>query len=227
MKENLTESAAARRNEYAGAEENASLQPANVAVKASDVLIGEAEVASNETDAASAASNEANPSQSFDALLKERGFRSEFDRRISRALETARGKWAQETGAKIEQARREAQQLALSDSRARAQAEYARREVELQARERLLTERELRADAARMLGERGLPPELAGAINYSGEESMKKSMEAAELAFRAAVQSGVEQRMRGSTPHIAHKGAEKEMGDAEYYRSRYLGSIDR
>lgn len=94
MKENLTESAAARRNEYAGAEENASLQPANVAVKASDVLIGEAEVASNETDAASAASNEANPSQSFDALLKERGFRSEFDRRISRALETARGKWA-------------------------------------------------------------------------------------------------------------------------------------
>jgi len=161
--------------------------------------------------------------QGFDELLKDRDFQSEFDRRISRALETARSKRAQETRQKIEQVRREEQQLARMSCDERFSQEYAQREAELAERESLLRARELRAEAAKMLNERGLPPELAGAINYSSEESMKNSMETAELAFRAAVQSGVEQRMRGSAPPIAHKGAGKEIGDAEYYRSRYPG----
>lgn len=170
-----------------------------------------------------ASAPEANPGQGFDELLREKDFQSEFDRRISRALETARSKWAQETRQKIEQARREEQQIARMSSDERISAEYAQREAELRERESLLIERELRADAVKMLNERGLPPELAGAINYSSEESMKNSMETAELAFRAAVQSGVEMRMRGTTPPAAHKGAGKEIGDAEYYRSRYPG----
>lgn len=176
----------------------------------------------------SAPETEANPAQGFDELLRDRDFQSEFDRRISRALETARSKWAQETRQKIEQARREEQQIARLSSDERVSAEYAQREAELAQRESLLFERELRADAAKMLNERGLPPELAGAINYSSEESMKNSMEAAELAFRAAVQSGVEQRMRGVTPPAAHKTAGKDVGDAEYYRSRYYtGALNR
>ena len=170
---------------------------------------------------------EANSGQGFDELLKDREFQSEFDRRISRALETARSKWAQETRQKIEQARREEQQLARMSNDERISQEYAQREAELNQRENLLIERELRAEAVKMLNERGLPPELAGAINYSSEEMMKNSMETAELAFRAAVQSGVEQRMRGNTPCAAHRGAGKEMGDAEYYRSRYSGPFNR
>ena len=165
--------------------------------------------------------------QGFDELLRDRDFQSEFDRRISRALETARGKWAQETRQKIEQARREEQQIARLNNDERISQEYAVREAELVKRENLLFERELRAEAVKMLNERGLPPELAGAINYSSEESMKNSMETAELAFRAAVQSGVEQRMRGSVPAAAHRVSGKEIGDAEYYRSRYPGPFNR
>lgn len=160
--------------------------------------------------------------QGFDELLKNREFQSEFDRRISRALDTARSKWMQETGRRIEQVRMEER----SSSDERISAEYAEREAELHRRENLLIERELRADAVKMLNERGLPPELIGAINLSGEENMKASMENAELAFRKAVQSGVEQRMRGSTPISANRTAGKDMGDAEYYRSRYPGTFN-
>ena len=164
-----------------------------------------------------AASNPETAVQGFDELLRDRDFQSEFDRRISRALDTARGKWAQETRQKIEQARREEQQLARISTDERFSQEYARREAELAQRESLLAERELRAEAVKMLNEKGLPPELAGAINYTSEENMKSSMETAELAFRAAVQSGVEQRMRGVTPHAAHRSAGKEMGDDSSY----------
>ena len=45
------------------------------------------------------------PAQDFDALLREKDFQSEFDRRVSRALEAARGRWAQETERKLEQAK--------------------------------------------------------------------------------------------------------------------------
>ena len=160
--------------------------------------------------------------QGFDELLKDREFQSEFDRRISRALETARSKWAQETRQKIEQARREEQQIARLSNDERISQEYAVREAELVKRENLLIERELRAEAVKMLNERGLPPELAGAINYSSEENMKTSMETAELAFRAAVQSGVEQRMRGSAPGAARRQETNEISDADYYRARAM-----
>ena len=43
----------------------------------------------------------ASPAQDFDALLREKDFQSEFDRRVSRALEAARGRWAQETERKL------------------------------------------------------------------------------------------------------------------------------
>ena len=43
-----------------------------------------------------AAESAARPEQGFDELLRNRDFQAEFDRRVSRALETARGKWAQD-----------------------------------------------------------------------------------------------------------------------------------
>ena len=166
------------------------------------------------------ASQEASPGQDFDALLRERDFQSEFDRRVSRALETARGKWAQETKQKIERARAEAERLARMSGEERMAHDFAQREAELSAREQSIVRRELRAEAARMLSERSLPPELADALNYESAEQVSLSMDAAEKAFRQAVQQGVEARMRGSVPTLARSGRSGDLSDEEYYRSR-------
>ena len=166
------------------------------------------------------ASGEANPAQSFDELLQNRDFQSEFDRRISRALETARGKWAQETERKIDRAREEAERLARMSGEERMAHDFAQREAALNDREQQIVRRELRAEAARMLSERSLPMELMDALNYESAEQVNLSMDAAEKAFRQAVQSGIEERMRAAAPSIARSGRSGDMSDDEYYRSR-------
>lgn len=165
---------------------------------------------------------EARPEQGFDELLKERDFQSEFDRRVSRALETARGKWAQETEKRIERARAEAEAMARMSGEERMAHDLARREAALNEREGAIARRELRAEAARMLSERSLPPELAEALNYESAERVAESLDAAERAFRAAVQNGVEMRMRGSLPSAGRSSRSGDMSDTEYYRT-YIG----
>ena len=155
--------------------------------------------------------------QGFDDLLRERDFQSEFDRRVTRALETARGKWAQETKRQVENARMEAE----SAARAAGEAEIRMREAELNARESGILQRELRADAARMLQERGLPNELLHALDLSSSERVQASMDAAETAFRRAVQTGVEARMRGVVPSGIHRATETSGSDEDYYRRHY------
>ena len=168
-----------------------------------------------------APAREASPAQDFDALLRERDFQSEFDRRISRALETARGKWAQETERRIEKARAEAEALARMSGEERMAHDFARREAALKEREGAIIRRELRADAAKMIAERSLPMELADALNYESAERVAESLDAAERAFRSAVQSGVELRLRGQPPAAARSRRSGEVSDAEYYRSHY------
>ena len=163
---------------------------------------------------------EANPQQGFDALLKQRDFQSEFDRRVSRALETARGKWAQETKQKIERACAEAERLARMSGEERMAHDFAQREAALNDREQKIVRRELRAEAARMLSERALPMELMEALNYESAEQVNLSMDAAEKAFKQAVQTGIEERMRASVPSIARSGRSGDISDDEYYRSR-------
>jgi len=157
---------------------------------------------------------------SFDELMQNREFQSEFDRRVSRALETARGKWAQETERKIERACAEAERLARMSGEERMAHDFAQREAELKDREARIARRELRAEAARMLSERSLPMELMEALNYESAEQVNLSMDAAEKAFRQAVQTGIEERMRSSVPSISRSGRSGDMSDDEYYRSR-------
>ena len=160
--------------------------------------------------------------QSFDLLLQNRDFQSEFDRRVSRALETARSKWAQETQRKLERVREEAERTARMSGEERMAHDFAQREAALNEREAGIARRELRAEAVKMLSERGLPVELAEALNYASAEQVNQSMDAAEKAFKQAVQLGVEARMRSGAPAMARSGRFGDISDEEYYRSRSL-----
>ena len=160
---------------------------------------------------------EANPAQDFDSLLRQREFQSEFDRRVSRALETARGKWAQETERRIRQAREDAEARARMTGEERMAHDFAQRQQQLDEREQALNRRELQAEGLRLLQQRGLPAQLSGAICYAGQEELLASIDAAEEAFRSAVQAGVEERLRGSTPGVVPRRVPEPETDADYY----------
>lgn len=50
--------------------------------------------------------------QTFDDLLKNKEHQAEFDRRVTKALETAKAKWQTEQDAAVEAAKTEAEKLA-------------------------------------------------------------------------------------------------------------------
>jgi hypothetical protein len=82
----------------------------------------------------------------------------------------------------------------------KAEHERQKREDDLAKREADLNRRELRATAAQTLSEKGLPTTLLDCLNYQDADNCSKSIETIETAFRAAVQRGVEERMKGTTP---------------------------
>ena len=56
------------------------------------------------------------------------------------------------------------------------------------------------AEAKNTLAEKKLPVGLAEVLNYADADSCSKSIAAVEKAFNEAVEAGVQERLKGSTP---------------------------
>jgi hypothetical protein len=136
----------------------------------------------------------------FDELLKDKAFQSEFDKRITKALDTAKAKWDTAAQEQIAKAKTEAEKLAKLSADEKMKYEQEKREADLVKREAELTRRELRAAALETLSEKGLPHELVDVIAFTDAEGTKASIEGVEKVFRAAVETGVNQRLQGDLP---------------------------
>ncbi len=117
------------------------------------------------------------------------------DKRVNQALETVRSKLQQEWSARLETEKTEAARLARMTESERFAALQQKKEAELQKREESLSRRELRSSAVEQLAQRGLPAELAAALDYTSGEACEASMETVEKAFRHAVQEGINARL--------------------------------
>ncbi len=125
------------------------------------------------------------PPKLSELLGKDPALQSQFDKMVAKSLETARGKWEREKSMSAEEL---AEQKAVERLR------------ELEKREQAVLNRELRAQALSLMGERGLPQELIAGVNLADEDTMKDSLEAVEDAFRRSLDMAVRERMRGTPP---------------------------
>lgn len=124
---------------------------------------------------------------------------SDLDAIITKRLERER----KEADARIKQAVTEAQKLAKMSADERLEHERAEREKELKNREAEITKRELRAEAKSQLSDKGLPVELAEVLPYTDAETTNQALEAVEKVFRAAVEKGINERLKGSAPKVS------------------------
>lgn len=134
--------------------------------------------------------------QSFDDLLQNKDYQAEFDRRVQKALGTAKEKWTALMDDKLS----EADKLAKMNKEEKAEYLRQKQEKELKEREAAITRRELMAEAKNTLAEKKLPVGLAEVLNYGDADSCSKSIEAVEKAFQEAVQAAVEEKLKGGTP---------------------------
>lgn len=158
--------------------------------------------------------------KTFDDILKEGNFQAEFDRRVQKALGTAKDKWSALMDDKLSEAEK------LSKMNKEEKAEYLRQkqEKDLLDRESAITRRELMAEAKNTLAEKKLPTSLAEVLNYADADSCSKSITAVEKAFQEAVQAAVEEKLKGGKP--PKKATSQEDADlAKQVEALMMGTV--
>lgn len=158
--------------------------------------------------------------KTFDEILKEGNFQSEFDRRVQKALGTAKDKWSALMDDKLSEAEK------LSKMNKEEKTEYLRQkqEKDIQDREAAITRRELMAEAKNTLAEKKLPASLAEVLNYADADTCSKSISAVEKAFQEAVQMAVEEKLKGGKP--PKKATSQEDADlAKQVEALMMGNV--
>ena len=136
-----------------------------------------------------------NKTLSFDDMLAQnKDYQSEFDRKVAKALSTAKQKWESMTDEKLS----EAEKLSKMSSDEKKQYLMKKREEALLQREQELTRKELMTAAKAQLSEAGVSTELAELLDYKDAESCKKSIEKLTKLFNESVEKSVENKLKGS-----------------------------
>ncbi|MFD1954292.1 DUF4355 domain-containing protein [Paenibacillus thailandensis] len=150
---------------------------------------------------------------------------ADVDRILGERLGKEKAKWEKDFTTKLEEAKTEAQKLAKMNAEQKAEYERQQREDALAKRESEITRRELRATALETLAEKGLPKDLAEILVYTDADSTNQSIEAVEKAFRAAVEAGVNERLKGTPPKGggAAGGSNSAVPDAEAIKQQFSG----
>ena len=161
---------------------------------------------------------------SFDDFLKTGGNQAEFDRRVQKAVNTAvtnaQEKWQALTDDKLS----EADKLAKMTKEEKAQYMQKKKEKELSDREAAITRKELMAEAKNTLASDGLPQELAEVLDYSDADTCKKSMEKVKEVFQRAVETAVEEKLKGGKPPKKAPGGDAQKALEEQVYNIMMGN---
>ena len=160
---------------------------------------------------------------SFDDFLKTGGNQAEFDRRVQKAVNTAVTKAQEKWQALADDKLSEVEKLAKMTKEEKAQYMQQKREKELTDREAAITRKELMAEAKNTLASDGLPQELAEVLNYSDADTCKKSMEKVKEVFQRAVETAVEEKLKGGKPPKKASGGDAQKALEEQVYNIMMG----
>ena len=161
---------------------------------------------------------------SFDDFLKTGGNQAEFDRRVQKAVNTAVTKAQEKWQALADDKLSEAEKLAKMTKEEKAQYMQQKREKELTDREAAITRKELMAESKNTLASDGLPQELAEVLDYSDADTCKKSMEKVKEVFQRAVETAVEEKLKGGKPPKKAPGGDAQKALEEQVYNIMMGN---
>lgn len=161
---------------------------------------------------------------SFDDFLKTGGNQAEFDRRVQKAVNTAVKNAQEKWQALADDKFSEAEKLAKMTKEEKAQYMQQKREKELTDREAAITRKELMAEAKNTLASDGLPQELAEVLDYSDADTCKKSMEKVKEVFQRAVETAVEEKLKGGKPPKKAPGGDAQKALEEQVYNIMMGN---
>ena len=126
----------------------------------------------------------------------------EADRRVQKALETAKQKMEAEFEAKVKEREDKAAELAKMSAKERQDREMADRIKELEEREKNQSLREYRYTAKAELETAGLPDTFVDMVLSDDVETTKTNIQELAKAFDVALETKVNERLAGSAPKV-------------------------
>lgn len=126
-----------------------------------------------------AVQNSSEPQSLDDLLASNKDFQKEFDRRITKSLETAKAKWQTEYDAKLIAEKNEAEKLAQMNAEQKLNYELKKVKEELKAKNTELNSISLYKEASNIAKEKGLPIEYLDLIDFGSQnaESINTSID--------------------------------------------------
>lgn len=143
----------------------------------------------------------------------------DIDDAVTKAVKEAKDQWE----AQQKEKQSEAQKLAKMSKEERGEYETQKKEKELADREAELSRRELMSTAKESLIDKGLPIELAVALDYKDADACNKSINAIGKVFEDAVQKAVEGRIKGGKPMKKASANETALTDEELIYKTMMG----
>lgn len=138
--------------------------------------------------------------KTFDEMLKESNYQSEFDRKVQKSLETAKAKWEAEQEAKQSEAEKLAKMK--DDERRNYELEQARKKQE--EAELRLSAYELKEEAIKManIPETQVDVSLLNLIGFRSikAEQVEPTIKNIKKVFDSAVENEVNKRLKETTP---------------------------
>lgn len=166
--------------------------------------------------------------KTFDDLLKDnKGYQSEFDKRVAKALETSKAKWEKDYEAKKEAEKNEAERLAKMTEAEKYQEALKKIEAEKREAEAKLNAYELKNEAQKIASEKGIDISLLDLIDYTTAtaETLKEKLDLIEKAYKKAVESGVNEKLKQPSPKQVANGntatSDKAYMDKKYANNPY------
>ena len=135
---------------------------------------------------------------SFDEILGDKMYQAEFDRRVQKALETAKAKWELEEKTK----RTEAEKLAKMDAEQKAKYELKKANEERDSALARLNAYELKNTAIKIAQEKGLDITLLEDIDYSKQnaETINAIIDTKKAIFDKALEKAINEKYKEDSP---------------------------
>ena len=148
-----------------------------------------------------------NETPSFDDLLKS-GHQAEFDRRVSKAIATAKANWEK---AQAEE-QNEATKLARMTTAERERYQLDKDKQAFAEEQAKFAAQQMQVSVGAELQKRGLDASFARYLAGKTAEESKANLDEFEQVFRSAVRSGVQAAMRGKgTPREPEQGGNSQV----------------
>ena len=125
---------------------------------------------------------------------------AEADRRVTKALQTAKQKWESEFGEKLEKEKQEAVRLEKLSADEKEKELREKQLKELEERENQLKYKELLSDTKDILHEEKIPVKFADVLVQESAEKTKEKIDAFKKEWQDAIEEAVNERLKGSTP---------------------------